>query len=174
MKQEKNEVLLTVKELNKLGAELNEIIYQLDMVNVAIQGLEFTERKDNLTFQWIARQFFTTNYTLNENISKKLDEIACYLLNADNDKEVLLTVKDLNKLGAELNEIIYQLDMVNVAIQGLEFTERKDDLTFQWIARQFFTTNYTLNENISRKLDEVACYLLNADDKHELEVLKND
>ena len=88
--------------------------------------------------------------------------------------EILLTVKDLNKLGAELNEIIYQLDMVNVAIQGLEFTERKDDLTFQWIARQFFTTNYTLNENISRKLDEVACYLLNADDKHELEVLKND
>lgn len=90
------------------------------------------------------------------------------------NKEVLLTIKDLNKLGAELNEIIYQLDMVNVAIQGLEFTERKDDLTFQWIARQFFTTNYTLNENISRKLDEVACYLLNADDKHELEVLKND
>ncbi len=79
-----------------------------------------------------------------------------------------------DRLGAELNEIIYQLDMVNVAIQGLEFTERKDDLTFQWIARQFFTTNYTLNENISRKLDEVACYLLNADDKHELEVLKND
>ncbi|OHY29960.1 hypothetical protein BI362_06505 [Streptococcus parauberis] len=90
------------------------------------------------------------------------------------NKEVLLTIKDLNKLGAELNEIIYQLDMVNVAIQGLEFTERKDDLTFQWIARQFFTTNYTLNENISRKLDGVACYLLNADDKHELEVLKND
>lgn len=90
------------------------------------------------------------------------------------NKEVLLTIKDLKKLGAELNEIIYQLDMVNVAIQGLEFTERKDDLTFQWIARQFFTTNYTLNENISRKLDEVACYLLNADDKHELEVLKND
>ncbi len=90
------------------------------------------------------------------------------------NKEVLLTVKELNKLGAELNEIIYQLDMVNVAIQGLEFTERKDNLTFQWIARQFFTTNYTLNENISRKLDEVACYLLNADDKHELEVLKND
>lgn len=88
--------------------------------------------------------------------------------------EVLLTIKDLNKLGAELNEIIYQLDMVNVAIQGLEFTERKDNLTFQWIAKQFFTTNYTLNENISRKLDEVACYLLNADDKHELEVLKND
>ena len=90
------------------------------------------------------------------------------------NKEVLLTIKDLNKLGAELNEIIYQLDMVNVAIQGLEFTERKDNLTFQWIAKQFFTTNYTLNENISRKLDEVACYLLNADDKHELEVLKND
>lgn len=90
------------------------------------------------------------------------------------NKEVLLTVKDLSKLGAELNEIMQQIDMVNVAIQGLEFAERKDDLTFQWIARQFFTTNYTLNENISRKLDEVACYLLNADDKHELEVLKND
>ncbi|SUO86341.1 hypothetical protein [Streptococcus uberis] len=58
MKQEKNEVLLTVKELNKLGAELAEIIQQLDMVNVAIQGLEFAERKDNLTFQWIAKHFF--------------------------------------------------------------------------------------------------------------------
>ncbi len=90
------------------------------------------------------------------------------------NKEVLLTIKDLKKLGAELNEIIYQLDMVNIAIQGLEFTERKDNLTFQWIARQFFDTNYTLNENISKKLDEIACHLLNADDKHELEVLKND
>ena len=94
MKQEKNEILLTVKDLNKLGAELNEIIYQLDMVNVAIQGLEFTERKDNLTFQWIARQFFNTNYTLNENISKKLDEIACHLLNADNEKELKVLKND--------------------------------------------------------------------------------
>lgn len=88
MKQEKNEVLLTVKELNKLGAELAEIIQQLDMVNVAIQGLEFVERKDNLTFQWIAKHFFTTNFTLNENISKKLDVIACYLLNSDNEEEL--------------------------------------------------------------------------------------
>ncbi len=90
------------------------------------------------------------------------------------NKEILLTVKDLNKLGAELTEIMQQLDMVNVAIQGLEFVERKDDLTFQWIARQFFTTNYTLNENISKKLDEIACYLLNADNEKELKVLKND
>ncbi|MEE3699068.1 hypothetical protein V2H32_08665 [Streptococcus uberis] len=88
MKQEKNEVLLTVKELNKLGAELAEIIQQLDMVNVAIQGLGFAERKDNLTFQWIAKHFFTTNFTLNENISKKLDVIACYLLNSDNEEEL--------------------------------------------------------------------------------------
>ncbi|GAB6704067.1 hypothetical protein [Streptococcus uberis] len=50
MKQEKNEVLLTVKELNKLGAELAEIIQQLDMVNVAIQGLEFAERKRQPNF----------------------------------------------------------------------------------------------------------------------------
>ena len=90
------------------------------------------------------------------------------------NKEILLTVKDLNKLGAELTEIMQQLDMVNIAIQGLEFTERKDDLTFQWIARQFFSTNYTLNENISKKLDEIACYLLNADNEHELRVLNND
>ncbi|PIO79067.1 hypothetical protein [Streptococcus parauberis] len=90
------------------------------------------------------------------------------------NNEVLLTVKDLKKLGAELTEIMQQIDMVNVAIQGLEFTERKDNLTFQCIARQFFNTSYTLNENISRKLDEVACYLLNADNEHELEVLKND
>ena len=67
-----------------------------------------------------------------------------------------------------------QLDMVNIAIQGLEFVERKDDLTFQWIARQFFFFFYTLNENISKKLDEIACYLLNADNEKELKVLKND
>ena len=36
MKQEKNEVLLTIKDLNKLGAELTEIMQQLDMVNIAI------------------------------------------------------------------------------------------------------------------------------------------
>ena len=94
MRQEKNEVLLTIKDLNKLGAELTEIMQQLDMVNIAIQGLEFVERKDDLTFQWIARQFFTTNYTLNENISKKLDEIACYLLNADNEKELKVLKND--------------------------------------------------------------------------------
>ena len=88
--------------------------------------------------------------------------------------EVLLTIKDLNKLGAELTEIMQQIDMVNIAIQGLEFAEKKDDLTFQWIARQFFNTNYTLNENISKKLDEIACHLLNADNEHELEVLKHD
>ncbi|MCK1238190.1 hypothetical protein MX111_01765 [Streptococcus uberis] len=88
MKQEKNEVLLTVKELNTLGAELAEIMQQLDMVNVSIQGLEFVERKDNLTFQLIAKQFFTSNYALNENISKKLDVIACYLLNSDDEKEL--------------------------------------------------------------------------------------
>ncbi|RLU51230.1 hypothetical protein DIY07_10325 [Streptococcus iniae] len=94
MKQEKNEVLLTVKDLNKLGAELTEIMQQIDMVNIAIQGLEFTERKDDLTFQLIARQFFNTNYTLNENIYKKLDEIACHLLNADNEKELKVLKND--------------------------------------------------------------------------------
>jgi len=94
MKQEKNEVLLTIKDLTKLGAELTEIMQQIDMVNIAIQGLEFTERKDDLTFQWIARQFFNTNYTLNENISKKLDEIACHLLNADNEKELKVLKND--------------------------------------------------------------------------------
>lgn len=88
MKKEQKEVLLTSNELNKLGTELTEIIQQLDMVNVAIQGLEFAERKDNLTFQWMAKDFFTTNFTLNEYISKKLDVIACYLLNSDNEEEL--------------------------------------------------------------------------------------
>ncbi|GAB6704066.1 hypothetical protein BOVMAS04_01220 [Streptococcus uberis] len=46
------------------------------------------KEKDNLTFQWIAKDFFTTNFTLNENISKKLDVIACYLLNSDNEEEL--------------------------------------------------------------------------------------
>ncbi len=45
MKQENKEILLTVKDLNKLGAELTEIMQQLDMVNIAIQGLEFLNVK---------------------------------------------------------------------------------------------------------------------------------
>ena len=58
MQQENKEILLTVKDLNKLGAELTEIMQQLYMVNIAIQGLEFAERNDRLTFQWVATIFF--------------------------------------------------------------------------------------------------------------------
>ena len=149
MKQENKEILLTVKDLNKLGAELTEIMQQLDMVNVAIQGLEFVERKDDLTFQWIARQFFTTNYTLNENISKKLDEIACYLLNADNERElkVLKMIKEKNEVFDIRNYLVQnncQKGLIAMLNDYFTNKEINDIISLPKEEYQHFVNNYQL------------------------------
>ena len=91
-----------------------------------------------------------------------------------NNNEVLLTVKELHALGAELNSFINEIDLANIAIEGLDFAKRKDQTTFLWIATKYFNTAYALNEKLSSKLDDIACMLLNCHDAKELGVIKND
>lgn len=88
MKQEKNEVLLTVKELQAFGAELNEITNEIDLANIAIESLEVIKRKDPDSFEFIVSRYLNTTYAINEKLFRKLDEIACMLLNADDEKEL--------------------------------------------------------------------------------------
>ncbi len=88
MKQEKNEVLLTVKELQSFGAELNEITNEIDLVNITIEGLEVIKRKDPETFMFIITKYLNTTYAINETLFRKLDKIACMLLNANDEKEL--------------------------------------------------------------------------------------
>lgn len=88
MKQEKNEVLLTVKELQTFGAELNELTDEIDLANITIESLEVIKRKDPETFMFIITKYLNTTYAINEKLFRKLDEIACMLLNADNEKEL--------------------------------------------------------------------------------------
>ncbi|KHD45014.1 hypothetical protein ACVRZD_08580 [Streptococcus hongkongensis] len=88
MKQEKNEVKLTVKELQSFGAELTELTNEIDLANITIEGLEVINRKDRETFMFIISKCLSTTYAINEKLFRKLDEIACYLLNADDEKEL--------------------------------------------------------------------------------------
>lgn len=80
---------LTAKKLHELGNELNDLIYQIKMNNLTIEGLEFAQHKDQGTFLLLVNQYFTTAHSLNENISEKLDNISYLLINSDNEnKEV--------------------------------------------------------------------------------------
>ncbi|MSU86538.1 hypothetical protein EA459_05210 [Streptococcus dysgalactiae subsp. dysgalactiae] len=87
--------------------------------------------------------------------------------------EVLLTVKELQSFGTELNEITNEIDLVNITIEGLEVIKRKDPETFMFIITKYLNTTYAINEKLFRKLDEIACMLLNADDEKELEGFRN-
>ncbi len=88
--------------------------------------------------------------------------------------EVLLTVKELHSFGAELNELTNEIDLANITIEGLEVIKRKDTETFMFMITKYLNTTYAINEKLFRKLDEIACYLLNADDEKELEWFRND
>lgn len=88
--------------------------------------------------------------------------------------EVKLSVNELRELGNKLTELMYQIDMHNIAIEGLEHAQRNDEMTFLWIVKNYLTTTYELNKNLSRNLDHIACYLLNVNDKKELEAMKNE
>lgn len=88
MKQEKNEVLLTVKELQAFGAELNELTYEIDLNNITIDSLQLMKRKDPDYFMFLISRYFDATYRINEKLYRKLDDIACMLLNADDEKEL--------------------------------------------------------------------------------------
>lgn len=87
--------------------------------------------------------------------------------------EVLLSVKELQELGVELSDLINDIELSNVAIEGLEFAKKNDKTTFLWIVETYFNCAYALNEKLLRKLDRIACMLINIEDEQELEELKN-
>lgn len=95
MKQEKNEVLLTVKELQAIGTELNDLINEVDLLNIIIESLEMTKRNDQATFMMIVSKYLNSAYILNEKLSCKLDQVAFKLLNINNEN-VLGDVKNGN------------------------------------------------------------------------------
>lgn len=88
--------------------------------------------------------------------------------------EVLLTVKELQAFGAELNEITNEIDLANIAIESLDVIKRKDPDSFEFIVSRYLNTTYAINEKLFRKLDEIAYMLLNANDEKELEGFRND
>ncbi|WP_203351047.1 hypothetical protein [Streptococcus uberis] len=87
--------------------------------------------------------------------------------------EVLLTVKELQTFGAELNEMTNEIDLANITIESLEVIKRKDPETFMFIITKYLNTTYAINKKLFRKLDEIACMLLNANDEKELEEFRN-
>ncbi len=88
--------------------------------------------------------------------------------------EVLLTVNELAIMGAKLNEITNEIDLANITIESLEVIKRNDPDSFMFIISRYLNTTYAINEKLFRKLDEIACMLLNANDEKELEGFKND
>lgn len=88
MKKKTNEALLTVKELQSFGAELDKLTDEINLVNITIEGLEVIKRKDHEAFMFIITKYLNTTYAINEKLFRKLNEIACYLLYADDEKEL--------------------------------------------------------------------------------------
>ncbi|MCV6816255.1 hypothetical protein [Streptococcus uberis] len=87
--------------------------------------------------------------------------------------EVLLTVKELTEMGNELNELTNEIELNNIAIESLEVIKRKDPETFKFIITKYLNATYALNEKLSRKLDKMACLLINVEDEKELEEFRN-
>ncbi|HEN0625917.1 hypothetical protein U5S86_00580 [Streptococcus agalactiae] len=87
--------------------------------------------------------------------------------------EVLLTVNELAIMGAELNEMTNEIDLNNITIDSLQLMKRKDPDYFMFIISRYLNTTYAINEKQFRKLDEIACMLLNANDEKELEGFRN-
>lgn len=85
-------------------------------------------------------------------------------------KEVLLSAKQLSDLGNDLTNIMNAIEMNNLALEGLEISQRVDDATFLWLTKKYIDTAHQQNEKLWRRLDEIAFLLLNSDNARELEV----
>ncbi|CYU63632.1 TPA: hypothetical protein TZW69_000267 [Streptococcus suis] len=89
-------------------------------------------------------------------------------------QQVLLSAKELEKLGNELTDIMNVLAMNNLALEGLEFAQGKDKTVALWLARKYNEVAYAQNEKLYDRLDRIAFLLLNSDNANELEAVKND
>ncbi|MGT2828928.1 hypothetical protein [Streptococcus hillyeri] len=88
--------------------------------------------------------------------------------------QVILSAKELKNLGSELTDIMNVIAMNNVALEGLEFSQKHDTTVALWLTRKYIDTAYSQNEKIFDRLDKIAFLLLNSNDAKELEAVKND
>ena len=88
--------------------------------------------------------------------------------------QVILSAKELKNLGSELTDIMNVIAMNNVALEGLEFSQKHDTTVALWLTRKYIDTAYSQNEKIFDRLDKIAFLLLNSNDAKELESVKND
>lgn len=87
---------VSAQELKELGSQLTDIMTKLEMTNLVIEGLEFALKTDRATFEWLARKFLNTAHEQNQKIHALLDNIAFYLLECDNAKELEAYAKSRN------------------------------------------------------------------------------
>ncbi|HFI0790322.1 TPA: hypothetical protein ACGO62_000314 [Streptococcus suis] len=81
-------VLLTVKQLEELGNELDDIMNALEMNNLTLEGLQFIQDNDATRTAWHLRKYISIAYKQNEKFYDRLDKIAFLLLNSSNAKEL--------------------------------------------------------------------------------------
>ncbi|HFI0237742.1 TPA: hypothetical protein ACGOVN_001565 [Streptococcus suis] len=81
-------VLLTVKQLEELGNELNDIMNALEMNNLTLEGLQFIQDNDATRTARHLRKYIDIAYKQNEKFYDRLDKIAFLLLNSSNAKEL--------------------------------------------------------------------------------------
>lgn len=89
--------------------------------------------------------------------------------NQKHDAPIQLSATEFKELGHQLTDIMTRLDMTNLAIEGMQFTQKQDQGVFNWLATRFFETSFEQNQKIYHLLDKVAFYLLECDNAKELE-----
>lgn len=81
-------IFLGVDELKEFGNALTNIMNRLEMTNCAIDGLEFVQKRDQNSFNWLAKKFLSATHEQNLKIYELLDRIAFQLLECDDEKEL--------------------------------------------------------------------------------------
>lgn len=84
-------------------------------------------------------------------------------------RPIQLSSTELRGLGSQLTDIMNRMEMTNHTIEGLQFVQQQDQGVFDWLALRFFNTAFEQNQKIYNLLDKVAFYLLECDNKIELE-----
>lgn len=84
------------------------------------------------------------------------------------EKKVALTAEQLKNIGYELLNIVNNIKMHNLALEGLEYS-KNDHPVFLWNSKKYISTALEQNQGITKKLDDMAFLLLENDNQRELE-----
>lgn len=87
-----------------------------------------------------------------------------------NQKEkIQLTAEELKAMGAEISDVVSSLEVSNIAIDCLLSLHKKDLDRFAFLSMKFFSEIYPQIVKFCKKLDDVSFFLLECDNKKELE-----